>query len=161
MGKRRNRWTPEEETALVAGVNKHGPGKWKDILADEAFAPSLINRSNVDLKDKWRNLSCNASNTTVMPPHKQTLFRVTPWNTNMLEAATCALSIVFLAGNLLLHSEKATNHVERLENMFQPRVGFLQMASQLQQKCESTFNGIGALQVFEDQIPCRLINDRC
>ncbi|KAF5766998.1 putative transcription factor MYB-related family [Helianthus annuus] len=62
MGKAKKRWTSEEEAALSAGVYKYGTGKWKDILNDHQFAHCLINRSNVDLKDKWRNLGCNASN---------------------------------------------------------------------------------------------------
>ncbi|KAL7605048.1 telomere repeat-binding factor 5 [Lactuca sativa] len=57
MGTPRKMWTLAEESALLAGVAKHGAGKWKTILTDEEFAPRLVNRSNVDLKDKWRNLS--------------------------------------------------------------------------------------------------------
>ncbi|KAK4780986.1 hypothetical protein SAY87_017092 [Trapa incisa] len=57
MGNRKQKWTAEEEAALLAGVAKLGPGKWKNILRDPEFAPSLVNRSNIDLKDKWRNLS--------------------------------------------------------------------------------------------------------
>lgn len=52
------RWTLEEEAALRAGVTKYGEGKWKRILADGAFTGALGGRSNVDLKDKWRTLSC-------------------------------------------------------------------------------------------------------
>lgn len=40
----------EEEDALRAGVEKHGAGKWKNILVDTEFAHRLSNRSNVDLK---------------------------------------------------------------------------------------------------------------
>ncbi|KAH9665036.1 telomere repeat-binding factor 4 [Citrus sinensis] len=57
MGNQKQKWTAEEEEALLAGVAKHGPGKWKNILRDPQFAPSLTQRSNIDLKDKWRNLS--------------------------------------------------------------------------------------------------------
>ena len=32
-------------------------GQWKKILDDPAFGPKLKNRSNVDLKDKWRGAS--------------------------------------------------------------------------------------------------------
>ncbi|XP_027905673.1 telomere repeat-binding factor 4-like, partial [Vigna unguiculata] len=52
-------WTQDEEDALIAGVEKHSPGKWKNILKDPQFAPFLTSRSNIDLKDKWRNLSVN------------------------------------------------------------------------------------------------------
>ncbi|CAH8381172.1 unnamed protein product [Eruca vesicaria subsp. sativa] len=60
MGKEKNKWTVEEEDALLAGVTKHGPGKWKNILRDPEFALVLCDRSNIDLKDKWRNLSVPA-----------------------------------------------------------------------------------------------------
>lgn len=35
---------------------KYGPGKWRLILSDPILASALRARSNVDLKDKWRNL---------------------------------------------------------------------------------------------------------
>ncbi|KAL2462552.1 Telomere repeat-binding factor 5 [Forsythia ovata] len=57
MGNQKVKWTSEEEEALKAGVVKHGTGKWKNILRDPQFAPYLTNRSNIDLKDKWRNMS--------------------------------------------------------------------------------------------------------
>jgi len=60
MGAPKQRWTPEEEAALKAGVAKHGPGKWRTILRDPDFSTLLRLRSNVDLKDKWRNLSVTA-----------------------------------------------------------------------------------------------------
>jgi len=37
----------------------HGPqlaGKWQMMLRDESYGPILKDRSNVDLKDKWRCL---------------------------------------------------------------------------------------------------------
>ncbi|KAJ8465115.1 hypothetical protein OPV22_027667 [Ensete ventricosum] len=49
-----------EEAALKAGVLKHGPGKWRTILKDPEFSGVLCMRSNVDLKDKWRNMSVTA-----------------------------------------------------------------------------------------------------
>ncbi|KAK6268225.1 hypothetical protein QUC31_012385 [Theobroma cacao] len=61
MGNQKQKWTAEEEEALLAGVAKHGPGKWKNILKDPDFAPYLTHRSNIDLKDKWRNLSVSTS----------------------------------------------------------------------------------------------------
>ncbi|XP_010416037.1 PREDICTED: telomere repeat-binding factor 5-like isoform X1 [Camelina sativa] len=57
MGNQKLKWTGEEEEALLAGIAKHGAGKWKNILRDPEFSKKLINRSNIDLKDKWRNLS--------------------------------------------------------------------------------------------------------
>ncbi|XP_019094467.1 PREDICTED: telomere repeat-binding factor 2 isoform X1 [Camelina sativa] len=60
MGAPKQKWTPEEEAALKAGVRKHGTGKWRTILSDPEFSLVLKSRSNVDLKDKWRNISVTA-----------------------------------------------------------------------------------------------------
>ncbi|KAF5746879.1 putative Homeodomain-like/winged-helix DNA-binding family protein [Tripterygium wilfordii] len=60
MGNQKQKWTQEEEDALLAGIAKHGPGKWKNIIRDPEFASILTHRSNIDLKDKWRNLSVSA-----------------------------------------------------------------------------------------------------
>jgi hypothetical protein len=46
------KWTDDETRYLFQGVEKHGPGKWKSILDDEAF--SFENRTAVDLKDRYR-----------------------------------------------------------------------------------------------------------
>ena len=40
---------------MKSGVSKHGKGNWKDILNDSEFAV-LRHRTNVNLKDKWRNI---------------------------------------------------------------------------------------------------------
>ncbi|PIN13842.1 hypothetical protein CDL12_13537 [Handroanthus impetiginosus] len=61
MGAPKQKWTSEEEAALKAGINKYGIGKWSTILKDPEFSTVLRARSNVDLKDKWRNLNCMAS----------------------------------------------------------------------------------------------------
>ncbi|KAI3448190.1 hypothetical protein Pfo_004855 [Paulownia fortunei] len=61
MGAPKQKWTPDEEAALKAGVLKHGPGKWRTILKDPQFSGVLYLRSNVDLKDKWRNMSVMAN----------------------------------------------------------------------------------------------------
>ncbi|TYI94928.1 hypothetical protein E1A91_D02G241000v1 [Gossypium mustelinum] len=61
MGAPKQKWTPEEEAALKAGVIKHGAGKWRTILKDPEFSGVLYLRSNVDLKDKWRNMSVMAN----------------------------------------------------------------------------------------------------
>ncbi|KAG8364190.1 hypothetical protein BUALT_Bualt19G0101200 [Buddleja alternifolia] len=61
MGAPKQKWTQEEEAALKAGVIKHGPGKWRTILKDPKFSGILYLRSNVDLKDKWRNMSVMAN----------------------------------------------------------------------------------------------------
>ncbi|CAA7055945.1 unnamed protein product [Microthlaspi erraticum] len=57
MGGPKQKWTYEEEMALRAGVVKHGPGKWRAIVLDSQFRSALKYRTNVDLKDKWRNLN--------------------------------------------------------------------------------------------------------
>ncbi|XP_020586653.1 single myb histone 6-like [Phalaenopsis equestris] len=56
MGAPKQKWTAEEEFALKAGVVKHGSGNWRTILRDPEFSDILFLRSNVDLKDKWRNM---------------------------------------------------------------------------------------------------------
>ncbi|CAH8336110.1 unnamed protein product [Eruca vesicaria subsp. sativa] len=61
MGAPKQKWTQEEESALRSGVIKHGPGKWRTILKDPDFSEVLFLRSNVDLKDKWRNMSVMAN----------------------------------------------------------------------------------------------------
>ncbi|XP_057963838.1 telomere repeat-binding factor 1 [Malania oleifera] len=61
MGAPKQRWTQGEEAALKAGVVKHGAGKWRTILKDPEFNGVLHQRSNVDLKDKWRNMSVMAN----------------------------------------------------------------------------------------------------
>ena len=90
MGAPKQKWTNEEESALKAGVVKHGSGKWRTILKDPEFSHILYLRSNVDLKvcfnvdhisndiiwclyyfnliagsnlnqDKWRNMSVMAN----------------------------------------------------------------------------------------------------
>lgn len=61
MGAPKQKWTAEEEAALKAGVRKHGSGKWQTILRDPDFSHVLRSRSNVDLKDKWRNINVTLS----------------------------------------------------------------------------------------------------
>lgn len=59
-GQPKQKWTEEEEQALKDGVERHGVGKWRMIQKDTSCGPILANRSNVDLKDKWRNLNMEA-----------------------------------------------------------------------------------------------------
>nr|GEU45472.1 hypothetical protein [Tanacetum cinerariifolium] len=61
MGVPKTKWSSEEEAALNAGIAKYGVSKWTTILRDVEFAKVLEKRSNVDLKDKWRNMSLTAS----------------------------------------------------------------------------------------------------
>ncbi|PKA55894.1 Telomere repeat-binding factor 4 [Apostasia shenzhenica] len=60
MGAPKQKWTSEEEEALRAGVDKHGAGKWRTIQKDPEFSHCLATRSNIDLKDKWRNMIVSA-----------------------------------------------------------------------------------------------------
>ncbi len=39
---------------------RYEAGKWRHIQKDTEFGPILKNRSNVDLKDKWRNLNMDS-----------------------------------------------------------------------------------------------------
>lgn len=56
------RWSEEETRALLDGCHKHHPGSWAAIYSDniDLFGPppgeTIPQRSQVDLKDKWRNL---------------------------------------------------------------------------------------------------------
>ncbi|XP_058762156.1 telomere repeat-binding factor 1-like [Vicia villosa] len=76
MGAPKQKWTSEEESALKAGVVKHGVGKWRTILKDPEFNCVLFLRSNVDLKDKWRNLSVMANGWTSREKSKVAIKRV-------------------------------------------------------------------------------------
>ncbi|CAA0294130.1 unnamed protein product [Arabidopsis thaliana] len=53
IGRINGRWKKE---ALLAGLAKHGSGKWTSILDDPEFAAQLLDRTNINLKDKWRNI---------------------------------------------------------------------------------------------------------
>ena len=39
---------------------RYEAGKWRHIQKDNELGPILKNRSNVDLKDKWRNLNMDS-----------------------------------------------------------------------------------------------------
>ncbi|XP_054776809.1 uncharacterized protein LOC129285980 [Prosopis cineraria] len=55
--RRKGRWGSEEEDALRAGVKKFGKGNWKSILRFYSEIFTKTGRTEVDLKDKWRNLT--------------------------------------------------------------------------------------------------------
>ncbi|CAH2064582.1 unnamed protein product [Thlaspi arvense] len=96
MGAPKQKWTSDEETALKAGVLKHGTGKWRTILSDPEFGSVLKSRSNVDLKDKWRNISVTAlfgSRRKAKLAHKRTPSS----GANQDADNTTALTIVALA----------------------------------------------------------------
>ncbi|KAK1363718.1 MYB transcription factor [Heracleum sosnowskyi] len=56
MGRVYIKWSAEEEAAIRDGIAKHGLGKWQTILNDPEFSTVLILRTNVGIKDKWRNM---------------------------------------------------------------------------------------------------------
>ncbi len=74
--KDRERFTEEEVNALIDGVATYGLGKWSEILT-QSFGQS--ERTGVDLKDKWRNLTLAASR----PPGFT--FRVSYMNKELLD----------------------------------------------------------------------------
>lgn len=48
-------WSKEHVMMLRDGVRRHGLGRWEIIRQDPDFKP-LLQRTGVQLKDKWRNL---------------------------------------------------------------------------------------------------------
>lgn len=67
----KSKWSTEEEEALKVGVERHGPGKWRLIQKDDELSPLLKGRSNVDLKDKWRNLTVGSNSSTPKRARKE------------------------------------------------------------------------------------------
>ncbi|XP_004294731.1 PREDICTED: uncharacterized protein LOC101296074 [Fragaria vesca subsp. vesca] len=57
ISKRRKvkRWSLQEEDTLRTGVQEYGIGHWKLIL--DAYRDAFEERTEVDLKDKWRNMT--------------------------------------------------------------------------------------------------------
>ncbi|KVH94146.1 uncharacterized protein LOC112518217 isoform X1 [Cynara cardunculus var. scolymus] len=52
--RKKKRWTTIEEDTLRTGILKYGKGNWKLILS--TYRDIFEDRTEVDLKDKWRNL---------------------------------------------------------------------------------------------------------
>ncbi|KAK5063204.1 hypothetical protein LTR84_005281 [Exophiala bonariae] len=75
----RRKWSEEETRGLLAGVQKYGIGKWKQILDDAAF--SFCERSSVDLKDRYRVCANNDSFPKEPPPSR------TPSNDDLTNTA--------------------------------------------------------------------------
>jgi hypothetical protein len=63
--KKRRPWTAEEECALIGGVSRYGQGMWNSILSCAQFGPVLRGRTNVNLKDKFRNM-CKSGDLTAL-----------------------------------------------------------------------------------------------
>ncbi|XP_054793119.1 uncharacterized protein LOC129298725 isoform X2 [Prosopis cineraria] len=55
--RRQGKWSSEEEDALRAGVKKFGKGNWRSIRKFYSEIFTKTGRTEVDLKDKWRNLT--------------------------------------------------------------------------------------------------------
>ncbi|CAN1141864.1 Single myb histone 6 [Linum perenne] len=53
--RRKRKWSSEEEAALKNGIKEFGAGFWKEIL--NLRRDEFNERTEVDLKDKWRNMS--------------------------------------------------------------------------------------------------------
>nr|XP_016455357.1 PREDICTED: single myb histone 5-like [Nicotiana tabacum]XP_016455364.1 PREDICTED: single myb histone 5-like [Nicotiana tabacum] len=60
MGAPKQKWTTEEEAALKLGVAKYGVASGAPYSKIQSLLV-LRSRSNVDIKDKWRNLHAMAS----------------------------------------------------------------------------------------------------
>ncbi|CAN6827338.1 unnamed protein product, partial [Brassica oleracea] len=83
MGAPKHKWSREEESALRSAVAKHGPGRWRTILKDPDFSQVLFLRSNVDLKDKWRNI-CSSALQVSSP-------RTPNWLDSLITEAICTM----------------------------------------------------------------------
>ncbi|KAK1363717.1 hypothetical protein POM88_039278 [Heracleum sosnowskyi] len=92
----RRQWSAEEEAALKDGVTKYGVGKWRTILNDPDFSTALKVRSNVDLKDKWRNLNFRKSEGRISYKPVQENFKKTSRRHNK-SAALLALATLAIA----------------------------------------------------------------
>lgn len=51
---KRNKWSEEEVAMLIEGVKMFGEGNWSQMRDCDKF--EFVERSSVDLKDKWRNI---------------------------------------------------------------------------------------------------------
>ncbi|MED6163645.1 hypothetical protein PIB30_081970 [Stylosanthes scabra] len=60
MRRKKKRWSKLEEETLRSAVNQHGEGNWKLILS--AHMDVFEERTDVDLKDKWRNIKRHRAN---------------------------------------------------------------------------------------------------
>ena len=58
LARAKREWSREEVYALIDGVKKYGSGSWKRILRDKSIGKCFQSRSNINIKDKWRQVSC-------------------------------------------------------------------------------------------------------
>ncbi|KAK9902594.1 hypothetical protein M0R45_001527 [Rubus argutus] len=126
------KWTAKEEEALLAGVVKHGAGKWKIILEDSEFGPFLNHRSNRNLKDKWRRLrSLGGTSTTV-----RTSGNYKPWRRSSVRS--WGNYKPFRAAEALKEPQtiSETNEAQRISKPAdQDTESMLQLASQILERC--------------------------
>lgn len=74
---KKNKWSTTEINNLILGVNTHGL-KWYKIKSDPKLQ-QLNTRSNVDLKDKWRNIIYADVRTQFSDPRMNSLFGPRLW----------------------------------------------------------------------------------
>ncbi len=74
---KKNKWSRTEINNLIIGVNAHGL-KWYKMKNDPKLQ-QLNTRSNVDLKDKWRNIIYADVRTQFSDPRLNTLFGPRHW----------------------------------------------------------------------------------
>ncbi|KAG6431680.1 hypothetical protein SASPL_109762 [Salvia splendens] len=110
MGNPKQKWTAEEEEALRAGVAKHGAGKWKNIQRDPEFNHLLFARSNIDLKDKWRNLSVASGQGLRDKP------KATKGKANPAEAPATPLPTAQTSGSAAPSSKGASTDVATMDS---------------------------------------------
>ncbi|KAL1547788.1 telomere repeat-binding factor 4-like [Salvia divinorum] len=110
MGNPKQKWTAEEEEALRAGVAKHGAGKWKNIQRDPEFNHLLYARSNIDLKDKWRNLSVASGQGQRDKP------KATKGKANPAEAPATPLPTAQTSGSVAPSSKSASTDVAMMDS---------------------------------------------
>lgn len=63
----RRKWSEAETRDLLAGVKKHGFGKWKQILIDPIY--TFDERTSIDLKDRYRVFAKDLPETVIEPVH--------------------------------------------------------------------------------------------
>uniref|UniRef100_A0A1D1ZC55 Histone H1 n=1 Tax=Anthurium amnicola TaxID=1678845 RepID=A0A1D1ZC55_9ARAE len=93
MGAPKQKWTAEEEEALRAGVSKHGAGKWRTIQKDPDFSRCLASRSNIDLKDKWRNMSLCSGQGSREKPRVPRIKGITAASLSSAQTTTTSASV--------------------------------------------------------------------
>ena len=54
-GRKRLKYTKEEDDAIKRGIETIGPGRWADIKV--RYENELRRRSNVQIKDRWREIA--------------------------------------------------------------------------------------------------------